>query len=147
MAVKRSGYSVGVVGEELRRFLKAIEVEERSSVSLGETSVPPLDLYETADSIVVEADIPGMDPEDVEVTLLHGVLVIEGMKREAAEGGKVNYLCMERSFEAFKRVVRLSVPINPKAASAVYCRGVLTLSFPKVKDKRGELIRIKVEKK
>ena len=148
MAIKRSGYSVGVMGEEFKRFLKAIEVEERSAIALGETSGPLLDLYETADSIVVEADIPGMDPDDVDVTLLRGLLTIEGVKREKLEEqGKVNYLCMERSFEAFRRVVKLSVPINPKGAAAVYSRGVLTLTFPKVNEKRGEIIKIKVEKK
>jgi HSP20 family protein len=148
VAIKRSGFSIGVIGEEFKRFLKAMEVEERSSISLGETSGPLLDLYETADSIVVEADVPGMAAEDVEVSYLRGILAIEGVKRERIEENeKVNYLCMERSFESFRRVLKLTVPISPKDASAVYSRGVLTLTFPKIKEKRGEIIKIKVVKK
>jgi HSP20 family protein len=148
VGIKRSGFSIGVMGEEFKRFLKAMEVEERSSISLGETSGPLLDLYETADSVVVEADVPGITTEDVEVSFLHGVLTVEGVRRERLdEDEKVNYLCMERSFESFRRVLKLTVPVSPKDAKAVYSRGVLTLTFPKIKEKRGEVVKIKVEKK
>lgn len=147
MAVKRRGAGTSMVGEELKKILRILEQEERSSITLGETSGPLLDLYETADSIVVEADLPGIDPDEVEVCILHGLLTIEGVKREAVETcEKVNYLCMERSFEPFKRILKITVPINPKSGRASYARGVLTVSFPKVKEKRGETIKIKVER-
>ncbi|MGA2193182.1 MAG: Hsp20/alpha crystallin family protein [Nitrospirota bacterium] len=147
MAIKKGGISVNLMGEELKRFLKILEEEERSTINLGETTGPLLDLYETAENIVVEADIPGVDLNDLEVCILHGLLTIEGVKKEKIEAAeKINYLCMERSFESFKRVIKIMVPINPKQARAVYSRGVLTITFPKVKEKRGEAIKIKVEK-
>lgn len=136
------------MGEEFKRFLKAMEAEERGSMVLGETGGPLLDLYETAEHIVVEADLPGIDIDDVDVGILNGVLTIEGVKRERIEEEeKINYLCMERSFENFKRTIKITVPFNPKAAKACYQRGVLTVVFPKVREKRGELIKIEVEKK
>ncbi len=135
------------MGHELKKFLKAIEAEEKSSITLGETSGPLLDLYETAEAVVVEADIPGIDPDDVEISVLNGILTIEGMKKEnVEEAHKINYLCMERSFETFRRIIRISVPINPKKATAVYSSGVLTVTFPKLKDKRGEVVVVKVRR-
>lgn len=148
MAIKRSAISASFMGEEFKRFLKAMEAEERGDMALGETGGPLLDLYETADDIVIEADLPGIELDDVGVSILNGVLTVEGMKRERLnEQEKVNYLCMERSFENFKRTVKITVPFNPKAAKACYQKGVLTVVFPKVKEKRGELIKIDVEKK
>lgn len=148
MAVKKTGISVSLVGNELRKFLQAIEQEERETINLGETAGPLLDLYETADSIIVEADLPGIDPEKIEVWILHGVLTIEGPKRRRVEEpGRVNYLCVERSYDAFRRVLKVTVPINPRKGVALYDRGVLTITFPKVEEKRGEPIRIQIEKK
>ncbi|MBI5696317.1 MAG: Hsp20/alpha crystallin family protein [Nitrospirae bacterium] len=148
MAIKKTGISASIMGDEFKRFLKAMEAEERGSLALGETGGPLLDLYETADDIIVEADLPGIDIGDVDVGILNGILTIEGVKRERVdETEKINYLCMERSFENFKRMVKINVPFNPKGAKACYQRGVLTVVFPKVAEKRGELIKIEVEKK
>ena len=147
MAIRRTGISVEMMGKELKKFLKAIEAEERSSITLGETSGPLLDLYETADSVVVEVDIPGIEIEDVVISILNGILTIEGIKKEQVEENtRINYLCMERSFETFRRILKINVPINPKKGTALYTSGVLTITFPKVKDKRGEVVVVKVSK-
>jgi HSP20 family protein len=145
LAIKRSGISVSLMGQELKKFLRAVEEEERNAIALGESSGPLLDLYETADNIMVEVDLPGIDVEDVEVFFLNGMLTIEGIKKERVDSaGRINYLCMERTFDSFRRTLKIVVPINPKAASAKYERGVLTVIFPKVKEKRGQAIKIQV---
>ncbi|MHB8173289.1 MAG: Hsp20/alpha crystallin family protein [Nitrospirota bacterium] len=146
MAVKRVGFPASVMGEEFKNLLRLIEEDEKSS-GLGETSGPLLDLYETKESVVVEADLPGIDPSEIGLCIFHGFLTIEGNKSERlGESEKVNYLCMERSFEPFRRIIRITVPINPKEGRAVYARGVLTVTFPKIKEKRGEPIKIKIER-
>ena len=143
MAVKRNDFSISLFGEELKQFMKALEDEDRGS----ETTGPLLDLYETPDAIIVEADLPGIDPDSLDVRIYQGTLTVEGMRRERQDPcGKVNYLCMERSFEPFRRVVKITVPVNAKKAGGVYSMGVLTLSFPKVKDKRGLAVKIKVDR-
>ncbi|HEX9860428.1 MAG TPA: Hsp20/alpha crystallin family protein [Nitrospirota bacterium] len=145
MAVKKYGLTVRLMGEELARLMKAVELREKSSMVLGDTGGPLMDLYETAGAIVIEADLPGMDPDDVEISILGGTITIEGVMRERInEAEKINFLCMERSFENFRRLIKLSVPINPREAKAVYDRGVLTLTIPKIKDKRGVVVKVKV---
>lgn len=147
MAVKKHGMTVRLMGEELARLLSAVEVRDSYSMVLGDTGGPLLDLYETADDIVIEADLPGMDPDDVDISILGATVTIEGIKRETiAEAEKINFLCMERSFESFRRIIKVSVPINPKAAKAVYRRGVLTITVPKIKDKRGVVVKVKVDR-
>lgn len=145
MAVKKYGMTVRLMGEELARLMKAVELSEKSSMVLGDTGGPLMDLYETADAIVIEADLPGVDPDDVEISILGGTITIEGVMRERInEAEKINFLCMERSFENFRRLIKLSAPINPREAKAVYDRGVLTLTIPKIKDKRGVVVKVKV---
>ncbi len=147
MAVKKHGMMSRFVGDELLRMLREMEIRERGSLALGDTSEPLLDLYETAELIVIEADLPGIEPDDVEISILNGNIVIEGMKREKiTENEKINYLCMERSFESFRRIIKLSNPINPNMARAVYSRGVLTITIPKIKDKRGTVVKVKVDR-
>jgi HSP20 family protein len=147
VAVKKRGLTASLMGDELRQFIRAVSLEERSSMVLGETGGPLLDLYETPDDVVIEADLPGIGPEDMEISILHGVVTIEGVKREHIdEQDKINYLCMERSFESFRRTLRLSVPINPHNAKAQYARGVLTVTIPKIKEKRGLVVKVRVDK-
>lgn len=147
MGAKKHGIMVKTMSDEFRKMLRAIEVEEKGLVVLGDTGGPPLDLYETKEHIVIEADLPGIEPDDVEVSFSRSVLTIEGMKREKVnEPERVNYLCMERSFEAFRRFIRITAPVNPNGMTAVYARGVLTIKVPKVEEKRGKVVRVRVDR-
>jgi HSP20 family protein len=111
---------------------------------------PPLDVYETNDALVVEADLPGVEPEDVSIGVYDDAIVLEGLKRaapagpdNAAERPGGRYHCMERSFGHFKRVVKLPVRVDTSSGKASYCDGVIRLTFPKLKDK---VIRINLQK-
>jgi len=147
LAIKKSGAGLRFLGDELRRFIGAVEADQVSSISLGETGYPPVDLYETEDELVIEADLPGVEVGDIEVSVECGMVTIEGVKRERLdEAEKVNYLCMERSFETFRRMLKITTPINPRKGSASYSQGVLRVVFPKVKDKRGLVVKVKIVK-
>lgn len=103
---------------------------------------PLLDLYETKEEIVVEIDLPGIGTDDVLVKVFEDLLIIEGIKREVEEERKIRYICMERNFESFRRMIRLPVAVNSTAGKAVYSEGVLKLTFPKIKEK---VFKIKIE--
>ncbi|HXX53856.1 MAG TPA: Hsp20/alpha crystallin family protein [Thermodesulfovibrionales bacterium] len=104
---------------------------------------PLLDLYETDDSLVLEVDLPGIDPEDVLIKVYDDLLIIEGIKRKTVEEKGFRYLCMERRFEGFRRTVKIPIPVNSTAGKASYSDGVVIVIFPKIKDR---VIKIKVEK-
>lgn len=105
-------------------------------------SSPLVDLYETDDSLVLEMDLPGIDPADVLIKVYEDVIIIEGIKRENRKERRCRYLCMERSFDSFRRIVRLPVPVNSSSGTATYRNGVLSLTLPKIKDR---VIKIKID--
>ncbi|MBF0565605.1 MAG: Hsp20/alpha crystallin family protein [Nitrospirae bacterium] len=106
-------------------------------------SLPFMDIYETAESLVFEIDLPGIYPEDVSIKVYDDIVIIEGVKRERPGGAGYRYLCMERSFESFRRMVKIPVRVNTMAGKATYSEGIVKLAFPKIKDK---VIRISIEK-
>jgi HSP20 family protein len=105
--------------------------------------IPLLDMYETDNSLILEMDIPGIDPEDVLIKVYDDIIIIEGIKREKHEKKGFKYLCMERSFESFRRMFKIPVPVDSTAGKAVYNDGVIIVIFPKIKDK---VVKIRIEK-
>ncbi len=108
---------------------------------------PLIDLYETDEDLIFKIDIPGIDINNISIKVYEDLLIIEGlwvMQRgeEISEGLK--YLCMERSFKTVRRVLKIPIPVNTVAGTAFYENGVVTIKFPKLKDK---LIRIKIEQR
>lgn len=105
--------------------------------------IPFLDMYETGDCLVLEMDLPGIDPEDVLIKIYEDIIIIEGIKREKHEERSFKYLCMERNFVSFRRMVKIPVPVDSTAGKASYNDGVITVTLPKIKDK---VIKIRIDK-
>lgn len=115
--------------------------------ALGETSFIMLDLYETTEYFFIEAELPGVSADDVKVYTSGDNVVIEGTKYEQIESrGKVNFLCMERSFGPFKRVVNIKAAVDRSRMKASYSRGILTIQIPKSEERRKGKRWVEVEK-
>lgn len=106
--------------------------------AIEETEFPAIDVFETAGELVVEAELPGVDPENIAVSAVENLIVIEGLKQEDPGPGRVNFLCMERSFGAFRRVVFTGAAVDLGRASAACRDGLLQVRVPKVAEKRGQ---------
>jgi HSP20 family protein len=101
---------------------------------------------ETADAVVVTAEIPGMDPENVHVSLQdRDILTLKGEKRQEKEEKNERYYHAERSYGAFARSVRLPVAVDGSQAIATFKNGVLTVTLPKGPEAKGTTIPIKAE--
>ena len=105
--------------------------------AIEETEFPAIDVFETAAELVVEAELPGMDPSQIGVSAGEGLIVIEGIKAEESGPGRVNFLCMERSFGPFRRAVLAGRAVDVSRASATYREGVLQVRVPKIEERRG----------
>jgi hypothetical protein len=70
----------------------------RPARRLEETDFPAIDVFETPADLVIEAELPGVDPGEIGVIASEGLIIIEGEKQEDPGPGRVNFLCMERSF-------------------------------------------------
>lgn len=102
-----------------------------------------MDIYETPDAYEIEASLPGIKPEDVDLTLNNNVLTIRGETKAEEEKEGRNYHLRERRSGSFIRSITLPSSINEDAIEAHYDNGVLKLRLPKAEEARSKHIEIK----
>jgi HSP20 family protein len=102
----------------------------------------PLDVSTTADELIVEASLPGIKPEAVEITVENGTLTITGKTADERRAEEGSYLVQEIRRGAFSRSVTLPNGLEPDKASATFEHGVLTLRIPKAEQVKPRQIRI-----
>jgi HSP20 family protein len=104
---------------------------------------PKLDVVETKDALTIKAEIPGVKPEAIQLSLQDGVLTIKGEKEEEKEEKDQHYHRVERSYGSFMRAVRLPAPVDAGKVSATFKNGVLIVTLPKTAEAKGTTIPIK----
>lgn len=92
---------------------------------------PAVDIKEEADKFVLQADLPGVKPEDIDVSMVDGVLTIQGEKKTEATTEKEGYKRVERTYGTFHRRFSLPDTANPDAITARSDHGVLEIVIPK----------------
>jgi len=113
----------------------------------GETGewYPSLDVAETKNDIVVKAEVPGMDPKDIDISLSNGLLTIKGEKKQEREEKEGDYHLTERSFGTFTRAIQLPAEVQSDKIEASYKNGVLKVTLPKSEEAKKKEIKIKVQ--
>jgi HSP20 family protein len=106
---------------------------------------PSLDVSETKGDLVVKAELPGIDPKDIDISVNEGVLTIKGEKRQEKEEKEEGYHLVERSYGSFTRSIRLPREIQNDKINASYKNGVLKITLPKSEEAKKKEIKIKVE--
>ena len=118
-------------------WLRLFAGERPALPAIEETEMPAIDVFETPGEVVIEAELPGVDPAAITVIASEGLIVIEGTKEEDPGPGRVNFICMERSFGPFRRAVLAGKAVDTTRATATYRDGVLQVRVPKIEEKRG----------
>jgi len=126
-----------------RGWLCAPGTEE--GLAEGGKWAPALDIYETADSLVLEAELPGMDPKDIDVTVDDGILTVKGERKHEKEVEEENYFRVERAYGFFQRSVRLPVEAETDRVKASYDAGVLKVTVPKAEPKKPKAVPVTIE--
>jgi HSP20 family protein len=101
----------------------------------------PVDVYSTEEEIVIQTAVPGVAPEDVEITIEGDTLTIQG--ELPAHLDNVNYLFQERSVGKFVRVLSLNIPVDADKSEATFANGLLTLNIPKAEAIKPRQIKVK----
>jgi HSP20 family protein len=107
--------------------------------------LPSLDVSETKNELVVKAEVPGMDPKDIDISLSDGMLTIKGEKKQEKEEKEADYHLVERSYGAFTRSVQLPKEVQSEKINASYKNGILKITLPKSEEAKKKEIKIKVE--
>jgi len=104
-----------------------------------------VDMYETSEDVVVRTALPGVDPEDIDVSVVGDTLTIKGESQTEEEQKGANYIRRERRYGSFSR--SLSLPTNVVADKAVadFSKGILTLRLPKAEEVKPKRIEIKAK--
>ncbi len=112
----------------------------------GDGRLLAIDLYATDKDVVVKAAVPGVRPEEVEVTVTDDVLAIRGEIKEEKGVETENYFLRERRHGTFSRSIALPVPVQAEKAEAVFEQGILTLTLPKIEEVRPKTIKVQTKK-
>jgi|SRR5215211_1042449 len=104
--------------------------------------VPPMDLVETEDHLVLRADLPGLDRDDVNIEVKDGVLTVSGERKAEQQERTDGYVRVERAFGSFSRSLTLPENVTADQISADFDKGVLEVRIPKPEERKPHRIEI-----
>jgi HSP20 family protein len=104
---------------------------------------PPLDVQEDEDRFAIRMDLPGITPEDVQVTFENGVLTVSGKREMSAEEQGATFHRIERSYGSFARSLRLPRTADGERIEAAFDNGVLSITVPKAEAAKPRTIEVK----
>jgi HSP20 family protein len=108
--------------------------------------IPPVDIYEKGDNLVVETQIAGIEPENVEISVEDNTLIIKGKSERKSEVEDEDYYRKEVRYGSFYRAISLPTPVIGDKAEATYEDGILTITIPKAAKAKEKKIKVKVKK-
>jgi HSP20 family protein len=122
---------------------------ESSSPAKGDTSTlttwaPAVDIYETENELVIKADLPEVNEQDLDIRVENNTLTIAGERKFEEKVKEDNYLRIERSYGSFSRSFSLPTTVNTEAIKAEYKNGVLTVELPKRAESKPKQVKINV---
>lgn len=110
----------------------------------GRPWVPPVDIKETENELIVKADVPDVDMKDIDVKLENGSLTIRGERKFEAKKEEGGWHRVERSYGTFERVFTVPETVNPEGVKADYKNGTLTVTLPKKEIAKPRQIKVQV---
>ncbi|MGA2097792.1 MAG: Hsp20/alpha crystallin family protein [Candidatus Acidiferrum sp.] len=129
--------------EQVNRLFS--DVLERSSEESSLTTwAPAVDIYETEHELVVKADLPDVNPQDLDIRVENNILTIRGERKFEKKVNEEQYLRVERAYGSFSRSFSLANTVNSEAIKADYQNGVLELTVPKREEAKPKQIKVNV---
>lgn len=134
---------VSTLQDQINRVLN--DAFERKGEESSLTAwAPAVDIYETEHELVMKADLPEVDPKDLDIRVENNILTIRGERKFEKNVNEDNYLRVERSYGSFTRCFTLANTVNSEAIKADYQNGVLTLNIPKREEAKPKQIKVNV---
>jgi HSP20 family protein len=128
--------------ELFQRFFSS--APDTGSITLA-TWAPSVDVEETDKEIVVKADLPGVEPKDIDISIVDGSLVLKGEKKQEKEEKKKNYHRVERFYGQFYREIPLPAGADADKVAASSTKGVISVTIPKKPEAQPKKITVKAQ--
>jgi HSP20 family protein len=129
--------ALSVLHQEMSALFHRLAVLDRSDRLPGTEWSPPVDVYEARDRLVVVVEVPGLPPEALRVACRERTLVVTGERRTRRAAAEASFLCLERPQGRFERRIPLNVPVDVAQARATLGGGLLTVTLPRLRERRG----------
>ena len=137
---------ISTLQERMNRLFS--EVARRSPVAEEEIIqgawIPPVDIFETGDSIVIKAELPGISKEDITLEVKENTLSIKGEKKFEKDVKEESYHRVERSYGAFQRAFALPSTVQQDKVKAKFRDGILEVTLPKAEETKPKQIKVDV---
>lgn len=130
------------MNRQWRQWPRHFYLRPRSWREDGQLAV---DVYQDKDNLVVRAAVPGVKPEDMDVSLVDGTLTIKGERKSEQEVKDADYIHREYQTGSFTRSVALPRGLNTGKAEASYDNGILTVAIPKSEESKHKSLKINVK--
>jgi HSP20 family protein len=134
---------VNTLQEQINRLFNDA-FESTSQESNLTTWAPAVDIFEGEHELVVKADLPDVDPKDLDIRVENNILTIRGERKFEKKQENGDYLRVERAYGSFSRSFSLANTVNTEAIKADYHNGVLTLNVPKREEAKPKQIKVNV---
>ena len=132
------------IQDTMDRVWRQIGTGGRAGAPEIEAWAVPLDVIRRGDDTVVRASMPGVSPEEIDVSLEDNVLTIKGRTAEEYSEEQDSYLMRERRTGSFHRALRLPESVDPDRVEPRYDHGVLTITIPRAEAKKARQLQVKV---
>jgi HSP20 family protein len=127
----------------LRREMDNLLATHERGIASTPGVFPALNLSEDEDNLYVRAELPGVVPEEIEITTKENNLIIKGERKITTEGEKVSYHRREREAGSFRRIISLPTRVDADKVTAVCKNGVLTVTLPRAAETKPRQIEVK----
>jgi HSP20 family protein len=111
----------------------------------GGGSAPAIDMYQTADDVVIKAALPGFKADEVQINVTGDVLVLRGEMKHAEEQQDRAWHMRERRWGSFERAIALPTDVRADTANADFENGILTITLPKAEEVKPKTISVKAK--
>ncbi len=135
---------MAVIQDRMNRLFEGTlsRVKDREDIFAKGLWSPAVDICETKDTVIVKAELPGVDRDAISIEVNNDVLSIKGERKFEKEVKEENYHLMEREFGAFHRSFSLPSSVDQEQISARYQDGVLEINLPRNKEGKGKQVKI-----
>jgi HSP20 family protein len=137
--------ALALLQQEVNALFDRLALVDRSERIAGGEWSPGVDVFEVRGRVVVVMEVPGLALDAVHVLYREREIVVSGERRARRPGAGTAFLCMERAHGQFERTIPLNVAVDVTQAQASLKGGLLTITLPRLKERRGREIVIPIE--
>jgi len=130
--------AVAMLQQEVSALFQRLALLDRPDPLGGSEWCPAVDAFESQDRLVLLVEVPGLPPESLRVVFRERALVVTGERNVCRNHAGASYLCLERPHGRFERAIPLEGPLDVARARATLSRGLLRVTIPRLRERRGQ---------